>query len=120
MIQVHVGLALTSLLGFVVRGGWMLRRSPMLARRWVRVAPHVVDTLLLLSGILLVVRHQIYPNEQPWLAAKLAALLLYIVLGSIALKRGKTPTVRALAFVGALAVFGYMLVTANARAPLPF
>ncbi len=93
--------------------------SPLLARRWVKISPHVLDTLLLMSGVALVIRHQIYPTDQPWLGAKLLALALYIVLGSIALKRGKTPVIRVSAFFGALAVFGYMLMVANTRTPIP-
>ncbi len=120
MIQVHAGLALISLVGFTIRGVWMMRRSPMLARRWVRIAPHVVDTLLLLSGITLVIQYRIYPTEQPWLAAKLLALVVYIVVGSIALKRGKTRTIRVTAFFAALIVFAYMLAVANTRLAMPF
>ena len=98
----------------------MMRRSPMLTRRWVRIAPHVVDTLLLLSGITLVIQYRIYPTEQPWLAAKLLALVIYIVVGSIALKRGKTRAIRVTAFVAALIVFAYMLAVANTRLVMPF
>ena len=120
LIQVHAGLALISLLGFVLRGVWMMRTSPMLTRRWVKVAPHIVDTLLLVSGVTLVIYFQIYPTEQTWLAAKLLALVVYIVVGSIALKRGKTRAIRITAFFGALVVFAYMLVVANTRLAMPF
>ena len=120
LIQVHAAFALTSLLGFMIRGFWMMRSSPQLGRRWVKVTPHMVDTLLLVSGIALVIARRIDPTEQSWLAAKLLALLLYIILGSIALKRGKTPVIRISAFFGALVVFGYMLSTATTRTPLPF
>ena len=53
MTQVHAGLAIVSLFGFVLRGVWVLQDSPMLARHWVKVSPHVVDTFLLLSGLAL-------------------------------------------------------------------
>ena len=98
----------------------MMRGSPMLARRWVRIAPHLIDTLLLLSGVTLVVHYRIYPTEQAWLAAKLLALVVYIVVGSIALKRGKTRAVRVTAFFAALIVFAYMLAVANTRLAMPF
>ena len=120
MIQIHAGLALTSLVGFVIRGVWMMRGSPMLTRRWVRVAPHFVDTLLLLSGVALVFHYRVYPTEQSWLAAKLLALLVYIVVGSIALKRGKTRVIRVTSFFAALIVFAYMLAVANTRLAMPF
>jgi len=66
----------------------------MLARRWVRVLPHVVDTALLASAIALAVALGQYPLVNGWLTAKLAGLLAYIVLGSIALKRGRTRKIR--------------------------
>ncbi len=115
----HVTLALVSLGGFTARGYWMLMDSPLLERRWVKVAPHIVDTILLLSGLALVVRYHFFPTDHPWLAAKLVALLVYIVLGSIALKRGKTRGVRAAAFAGALAAFAYILVAALTHRALP-
>ncbi len=119
MTQAHAALALLSLSGFVLRGVWMMQGSTMLNRRWVKVSPHVVDTFLLLSGLALVLNYHIYPTEQPWLAGKLTALIAYVVLGSIALKRGKTRVIRMTAFVAALAVFGYMLLVATTRSPLP-
>ena len=115
----HATLALVSVGGFMVRGYWMLLRSPLLQRRWVKVAPHIVDTFLLLSGLALVFRYHIFPADHPWLVAKLVALVLYIVLGSIALKRGKTRRVRAAAFVAALAAFAYILAVAVTHRAIP-
>ncbi len=119
LTQAHAALAATSLLGFLVRGVWMMRGSPLLGRPWVKITPHVIDTLLLLSGIALVARYQLYPTQQPWLAAKLTALVAYIILGSLALRRGKTRAIRVCAFLSALAVFAYMLTVASTRAPFP-
>jgi len=118
--QLHVACALLSLAGFVVRGYWMLRASPLLTRRPVRVLPHVVDTVLLASGVAMAWRYGFGPISQPWLAAKLLALVAYIVLGSVALKRGRTRAVRAGAWVAALGVFGYILAVARSRDPWPF
>jgi len=117
--QAHVALALVSLGGFTVRGYWMLLRSPLLGRRWVKVSPHIVDTFLLLSGLALIFQHHVFPTDHPWLAAKLVGLVLYIVLGSLALKRGKTRGVRVAAFAGALAAFGYMLAVAVTHQAFP-
>ena len=61
----------------------------MLQQRWVKIVPHVVDTLLLVSALTLVFWSDQYPFEQPWLTAKVLALIVYIALGTIALKRGK-------------------------------
>ncbi len=104
---------------FVLRGIWAMRKSPLLQERWVRIAPHVIDTILLSSALVMVFWSGQYPFAQNWLTAKLVALLLYIVLGSIALKRGKTARGRALAFAAALLVFAYILAVAVTRNVLP-
>jgi uncharacterized membrane protein SirB2 len=116
----HMGCAAVSGSLFLVRGVWMLRASPQLQQRWVRIAPHLVDTLLLASAIALAVWSGQYPFVQGWLTAKVIALLGYIVLGAVALKRGRTRTVRACAFIGALALFAYIGVVALTKQPLPF
>jgi len=105
---------------FLLRGAWMLRASPMLQQRWVGIAPHLVDTLLLASAVWLAVWSGQYPGRQPWLTAKLLALAGYIVLGSIALKRGRTKGQRQAAFVAALALFVYIVAVAVSKRPLPF
>lgn len=117
--QAHIALVLLSLAGFVLRGWWMLRGSALLQRRITRVLPHAVDTLLLASGIGLAAWAHLNPVHQPWLMAKLMALLAYILLGTVALKRGRTRTVRATALAAALAVYGYMLAVATHHDPWP-
>ena len=115
----HVGtVTLTGCL-FLLRYLWMLRGSPLLQRRWVRTLPHVNDTLLLISGLAMAQRLQQYPFTQTWLTAKLVALLAYIALGSIALKRGRTWRQRALAGVLAIGCFGYILAVALTRSAMP-
>lgn len=117
--HLHLTSAGLSLLLFIVRGIWMLMDSGWLQRRWVRIVPHVIDTVLLASAIgLIVLTHQ-YPWAQPWLAAKLVALVIYIVLGSIALKRGRTRGLRVAAWIAALLVFAYIVAAALTRSPLP-
>lgn len=114
MTTVAITLAL-----FVLRGAWMATGSPRLAARWARVVPHLNDTVLLASGIALAWLLRLSPLEHGWLAAKIAALLAYIVLGTIALKRGKTRGQRIAAGIAALLVFGYMLAVARTHSPLP-
>jgi uncharacterized membrane protein SirB2 len=114
---IHIGAALVSITGFIVRGAWMLAGSPRLKRRWVRIIPHVVDTVLLGAGIWLMVATAQYPTDHPWLAAKLAALLAYILLGMVALRWAHTRAVRAAAFFAAIAVFAYIAAAALTRNP---
>ena len=113
----HVGCAAASLAGFLVRGVLMLRGSPLLEARFVRVAPHVVDTLLLASALWLAWHVGQYPFVHGWVTAKVLALLAYIVLGSMALRRGRTKAVRAAALAGALVAAGYIVSVAITRDP---
>lgn len=115
--HIHVTCALLSLLLFSLRGIWMLQGSPLLQRRWVKVVPHLIDTLLLGSALVMVFWSGQYPFVQGWLTAKVVALIAYIVLGTIALKRGKTKHVRLAAFIAALAVFAYIVKVALTRQP---
>jgi uncharacterized membrane protein SirB2 len=104
---------------FLLRGTWMLRASPMLQQQWVRIAPHIIDTLLLASAIGLAAWSHMVPGQQPWLTAKLVALVGYIVLGTVALKRGRTRGVRVAAFIGAIGLFAYIVAVAVTKNPLP-
>lgn len=111
----HMGCAFASGSLFLLRGFWMLRRPALLSQRWVRIAPHIIDTALLTSAITMVLWSHQYPFVEPWLGAKVVALLLYIVVGSIALKRGKTRPARALAFGLSLLIFAYIVAVALTR-----
>lgn len=118
--QLHVGCVALSLAGFVARGGLMLAGSPLLQARFVRVAPHVVDTVLLASAVWLAWSLGQYPFVHGWITAKVLGLVAYIALGTIALRRGRTKAVRAAAFAGALAAAGWVVSVALARHPLGF
>ena len=118
--NLHLATIAITLALFLLRGFWMMADSPRLQARWVRIVPHVNDTLLLASGIGLAVLIQQYPLVHGWLSAKFFALIAYIVLGTIALKHGKTRGQRIAAWIAALLVFGYMVVVAVAHDPLPF
>jgi len=116
----HVTCAMLSITGYVIRGMWMMRESPWLGKKWVRVAPHIIDTLLLVAGILLALRIQQYPFVQGWLTAKVLALIAYIVVGAVGLKYGKTRKIRVTAWLAAIAIFGYIVLVALTRQVLPF
>jgi uncharacterized membrane protein SirB2 len=110
----------TSYALFFVRGVWMIRGSPRLQHRWVRIVPHVVDTALLASAITMAVTIRQYPFAVTWLTAKLLALFAYILLGTVALKRGKTRAVRIAAWLAAQAVFFYIVAVALTRSSQPW
>jgi uncharacterized membrane protein SirB2 len=98
----------------------MLIGSGWQNRRLIRVIPHLVDTVLLLSAAGLALTLQQYPFVNDWLSAKLLALVAYIVLGIIALKRGRSKASRSLAFAAALVTFGYIAWVAVTRDPTPW
>ncbi len=114
---VHVGSAMLSVTGFAARGVLMMADSPLMATQFARIAPHVVDTVLLGSALLLTWQSGQYPFAQPWLTAKVLALAAYVVLGSIALRRGRTLRVRTWAFVFALGTALYIFSVAVSRDP---
>ena len=115
---VHITCVTLSITGFVIRSLLMVSGSDLIWRRWVRTAPHFIDTLLLISGVWLAVQLHVQLLETPWLLAKLAALLAYIVFGAVALRYGKTLSQRMLAL--ALLAFGYIVLVALNRTPIPY
>ena len=104
--------------GVFLRGLWMLCDSPRLNRRWVRVVPHVVDTLLLGSAIAMAVISAQYPLAQDWLTAKFIGLLAYILCGMMALRFGQNKATRGIFFTAALLAFAYIVSVALTRNPL--
>ena len=86
----HVTCVVLSISGYLLRGVWMIRESPWLLKKWVRIVPHVIDTVLLSSAILLAIEIRQYPFVQGWLTAKVLALVAYIGVGAIGLKYGRT------------------------------
>lgn len=118
--HLHVTCVVLSGLGFCLRGWWMLRESPLRQHRLTRILPHIVDTLLLGSALTMAWMSGQYPFVQGWLTAKLCGLLAYIVLGAVALRRGRTREVRIRAFVLALLTYAYIVGVALTRNPLVF
>ena len=116
----HIACAAISIAGFATRGALMLADSPLLRHRFVRVAPHVVDTLLLASAAWLAWFLGQIPFVHAWITAKVLALVLYIVLGMFALRRGKTKALRAGACAAALATAAYIVAVAVARDATPW
>jgi uncharacterized membrane protein SirB2 len=117
--SVHMTCAALSILGFFIRWIRMLRDSPLLQKRVVKIVPHIVDTLLLLSAIGLVGIVGFGPNSA-WLSAKIVGLIVYIVLGAFALKRGWTKGARAVFGVLAIIVFAFIASVARTHNPLGF
>jgi uncharacterized membrane protein SirB2 len=104
-------------LGFLVRGILALRGSVVIKQAWVRVLPHINDSLLLAAAIGLAAMSRQYPLVADWLTAKVIGLCIYIALGSYALGSGRERNRRhrPLAFFAALAVFGWIVSVALSK-----
>lgn len=118
--HLHVTCVVISLSGFFLRGVWMLTDSPLLNRRWVKIVPHVNDTLLLAAAIGLSIVVRQYPFVHGWVTAKVLGLLGYIGFGMFALRRGRSKALRASFWLAALAVAGYVVSVALTRDPRGF
>lgn len=116
--HLHVTCVVLSGLGFCLRGWWMLTESPLRQHHLTRVLPHIVDTLLLGSALTMAWLSGQYPFVNGWLTAKLFGLLAYILLGMMALKRGRSMTVRRRYFGLALLAYVYIVSVALTRNPL--
>lgn len=113
----HTTLAGLTIGGFLLRCYWMLTASALLQHRVTRILPHVIDTLFLASGIAMLFMLSMNPFRVDWLVAKFIALLAYVVLGTIALKRGRSRGVRFLAAISAIATFAYIVGIAINHSP---
>lgn len=114
----HIMLAYLTALSFVVRGLWAIVDSPLRNQKWVRIAPHVIDTLLLTLGVIMAINIGASLTEG-WLGAKLLGLLAYIGFGVVTMRAGSRG-VKIASFVAALACVGYMFAVAFTRSPWPF
>lgn len=116
----HVTFVALSIALFMLRGGLMLAGSPLARAPVLRVLPHAVDTLLLASALwLLSVLHLPF-FQTPWLVAKVAGLVAYITLGTLALRPGRSRGVRVAAFVAALVTVGWIVSVAVRHDPRGF
>ncbi|MFP8966627.1 SirB2 family protein [Pokkaliibacter sp. CJK22405] len=118
--HIHVTFVALSIVLFTLRGIWMLADSAALQKKWVRILPHIIDTGLLVSAIALLFIMSINPFSVGWLTAKIIGLVVYIVLGTIALKRGKTKQVRVFALALCWLDLAYIVSVAITKNPLPF
>ena len=118
--MIHVTSVAISYLLFSLRSVWMMQGSAALQQRWVKITPHVVDTVLLTSAIALAIMIHQNPIHNSWLSAKVVGLLLYIGFGMIALRFGKTRKARISAWIAAQIVFFYIVLVAVTKNPLLF
>jgi uncharacterized membrane protein SirB2 len=116
----HIACVAVSLSGFIARMALATARSRWMQHKFVRIAPHAVDTLLLGAAIGMLAIGQMNPLHLPWLLAKIVGLLAYIGFGTFALKRARTTTGRHAAFVAALLAFSYVASAALTKSAWGF
>lgn len=118
--HIHLTCVLVSLILFLIRGTWALYYPAKLKQTWVKILPHLVDTVLLVSAITLAIKLQQYPLTDSWLTAKLIALCAYIALGSYVVKSSAAQPRKLLAFLAAITTFAYIVSVALTHNPLPW
>ncbi|MFW2439167.1 MAG: SirB2 family protein [Arenicellales bacterium] len=118
VLTLHVVAAFLSISGFIFRGILRLSSSDLLNKKWLKISPHVNDTILIISAIVLLQRADLSVLNTPWLQAKIVALILYITLGLIAFRFAKTPAIRLFAWIAAIFVFAYIVAVAITKNPL--
>lgn len=119
--HLHVLTVLISVSLFILRYWWQYRASPMSQKRWVRIVPHINDTVMLLSGVALMVITRFWPftPQGAWLTEKLFGVIIYIALGFIALgRRPRSQQVRWFAFLLGLVVLYVIVKLATTKIPL--
>ena len=109
----HLTFIMLSLFSFIGRVLLSETRPEILKQKALKIAPHVIDTLLLVSGIALVIQGQWLSAEYGWIVAKIIALLGYIALGVVVMRNRGTE--RWLAFAGAMACFAYIGIVAVSK-----
>lgn len=114
----HIGLVLTSGSLFAARGLGVLLGAQWAMTPGVRRLSYSLDTALLAAALLLLYILDLNPFAVAWLGTKIALLLFYIVLGTFALKRARTPRARLVFYFASLLCFAYMLTVARAHHPL--
>jgi len=118
--SVHIWAVILSGALFALRGLFMLARSERANHAVLRYLSYTIDTVLLTAALMLTTILQQFPFVHGWLTVKVLLLVLYIVLGTLALKRGRTRRMQVAAYVGALLVYAGIVSVARAHHPLGF
>ena len=118
ILWIHIGCVIASGCLFCGRGCMMLAGLPVANHVALRRLSVMIDSLLLAAAIVLTTIIHQYPFVQAWLTVKVVLLVVYIVLGIFALRRGRTRAIRGACFVAAIAVFLFIVSVAFTHSPL--
>ena len=106
--HLHFTFIALSVLLLTVRFVLHLRQSALMEKKLLKIAPHVIDTFLLLSGLTLCFMIQQFPFVDPWMTEKIGAVVAYIVLGAIAIKANRNKLFKVFAYLGAIGWLVYV------------
>lgn len=113
-------LAVLSIGLFTLRFIWTLANSTKLQSKWIKISPHIIDTLLLVIGVVMAVKLSINPVDQLWLGEKLLALVAYIFTGYYTLKLARNKPMQIIGYLGAMGWVMLIVRLAMTREPLFF
>jgi len=100
--HLHMTLAVISVTLFTLRFVWTLVESNNLQSKWVKIAPHIIDTFLLVFGVVMAVQLKINPVEYLWLGEKILAVVAYIFTGYYTLKLARNRIMQVIGYLGAM------------------
>lgn len=109
---IHVFAACFTILGFVLRAVWSLAKSPLLTHKTTKILPHLIDTLLFISGFFLMIQSRYYPTDHPWMAMKFLSVILYIISGFYVLRWARTNFQKTIGLCLGLILLTYIILLA--------
>jgi uncharacterized membrane protein SirB2 len=118
--HLHMTLAVLSISLFTLRFIWTLANSPRLQAKWVKISPHIIDTLLLTFGVVMAVQYSINPIDQLWFGEKLLAVVAYIFTGYFTLKLARNKQMQIIGYLGAMGWVMLIVRLAMSREPVFF
>jgi uncharacterized membrane protein SirB2 len=116
--HLHLTTIVLSVVLFLFRFVLNILQSPMLQKRWLKILPHLVDTLLLVSAATLCLLLKQYPLVDAWVTEKLIALVMYVFMVTLALKLGHNSFMRGMGLLGALSWITYAGMIALSKQPI--
>ena len=116
---VHIACVLLSGALFALRG-LLVQVGRAGAAHWapLRYLSYTIDTTLLTAALMLLTLLPGTYFANGWLTVKLVLVVGYVVLGSLALRRARTPGARRIFLAAALAVYVFILGIACMHHPL--
>jgi len=116
--HLHLTAVGLSILFFIFRFIWIQLDANALSKKWVKILPHIIDTVLLGSAVWLCIILSQYPFVNAWLTFKVIGVILYIVFGLFALKKAKTTLSKWAFFIAAIGVLMATAMVAVTKQPL--